>query len=195
MHHLVCALWIDTTRRYYSCKGPSESSPCGLMIVWTLDRWASEIYTWPHENTNWWLSFRALRHSLWDSSCSCSLTQSLCLWSSRIAAMTPLINKNEWDICDRIYPVKAFIMLGLHNCNVARSSIHRITCDDVSCFMEDTLQNRRISSHGSSSHHLWRIMTTFMLFLSIGYVCGGMYYLGVCVYVCAHMEVSHIFFI
>ncbi len=38
MCHLVCAYWIDTTRRYYSCKGPSEPSPCVLMIVWTLGR-------------------------------------------------------------------------------------------------------------------------------------------------------------
>ncbi len=140
MCHLVCALWIDTTRRYYSCKGPSEPSPWGLMIVWVLDRLVSEICTWSCENTNWRLPLRAWWHRLWDSSCSCSLTQSLCLWASRITAMTPLINKNERDICDRIYPVKAFITEGLHNCNVARSSLHRIACDDVSCFMEDTLQ-------------------------------------------------------
>jgi hypothetical protein len=33
----------------------------------------------------------------------------------------------------------------------------------------------------------WFIMTTFVFFLSIGYLCVGMYYLGVCAYVCAHM--------
>jgi hypothetical protein len=47
---------------------------------------------------------------------------------------------------------------------------------------------------------LWRThfqkssLTTFMFFLSIGYLCVGMYYLGVCVYSCVHMEVRHIFF-
>jgi hypothetical protein len=35
----------------------------------------------------------------------------------------------------------------------------------------------------------------YVFFLSIGYLCVGMYYVGVCVYVCVHMEVSHIFFI
>jgi hypothetical protein len=29
-------------------------------------------------------------------------------------------------------------MKGLHNCNVPRSSLHRITCEDVSCFMVST---------------------------------------------------------
>ena len=67
------------------------------------------------------------------------------------------------------------VMEGLHNYNVVRSSLHRTTCDDVSCFMEDTFQKKS--------------------FLSIVYLCVGMYYLGVCVYVCVHMEVSHIFFI
>ncbi len=110
------------------------------MIVWVLDRWVSEICTWPCENTRWWLPLRALRNRLWDSSCSCSTTQSLCLWASRITTMTPLINKNERDICDLIYPVKSFITEGLHNWNVVCSSLHRITCDDVSCFMEDTFQ-------------------------------------------------------
>ena len=124
MCHLVFAFWIDSTRRYYSCKGPSEPSPSDLMIVWSLDRWSSKFSTSLCENRSWWLSLRALRHRLWDSTCSCSLTQSLCLWSCRIVATTPLINKNE----------------GLHNCNVARSSLHRITCDDVSCFIVDTLQ-------------------------------------------------------
>jgi hypothetical protein len=98
--------------------------------------------------------------------------------------------------------------------NVARSSLHRITFDDVSCFMEDTLQKSSniftwffiVSSVTPSPTsrpsvyipmvHLdrlrrlhqrfvrlstspWFIMTTFMLFLSIGYLCVGMYYLGV----------------
>jgi hypothetical protein len=106
----------------------------------SLGRWVSEICTWPCENTCWRSPLWALRHRLWDSSCSCSLTQSLCLWDSRITTMTLLINKNEWDICDRMYPVKTFIMEGLHDCNVVSSSLHRITWDDVSCFMEDTLQ-------------------------------------------------------
>ncbi len=88
-----------------------KPSPFGLMIVWTLVRWASKLYTWPFENRTWWLSWSSLRHRLWDSSCSCSLTQSLCLWASRIDTMTSLINKNEWDICDRIYPVKTFIIV------------------------------------------------------------------------------------
>jgi hypothetical protein len=165
-----------------------------LMIVWVLGRWVSEICTWPSENTSWRSPLRALRHRLWDSSCSCSLTQSLCLWASRITTMTLLINKNEWDICDRMFPVKTFIMEGLHDCNVVSSSLHRITCDDVSCFMEDTLQK-------SSNIFTWFFIASpatpspFMLFHSIGYLCVGMYYLGVCVYVCVHMEVSHIFFI
>ncbi len=110
------------------------------MIVWALVRWASEICTCPCENTRWRLSLWALRKTLWDSSCSWSLTQSLCLWASRITTMTPLINKNERDICDCIYPGKALIMERLHSWNVACSSLHRITWDDVSCFMEDTLQ-------------------------------------------------------
>ncbi len=51
-----------------------------------------------------------------------------------------VVDQQERGICDRIHPVKSFIMEGLHNCNVVRSSLHRITCDDVSCSMEDTLQ-------------------------------------------------------
>jgi hypothetical protein len=43
--------------------------------------------------------------------------------------------------------------------------------------------------------HLHGLLTTFMFFLSIEYLCVCMYYLGVCVYVCVHMEVSHIFFV
>ncbi len=88
-----------------------KPSPFGLMIVWALGRWASEICTWPYENTSWRLPLRTLRHRLWDSPCSFSLTQSLCLWASRIVAMTSLINKNEWDVCDLIYPVKVFIII------------------------------------------------------------------------------------
>ena len=68
---LVWVFWIDTTRRYYSFKGPSESSPYVLMIVWALVRWVSESCM----NRNWRLTvLRSLRYRLWDSSCSCSLT-------------------------------------------------------------------------------------------------------------------------
>jgi hypothetical protein len=88
-----------------------KASPFGLMIVWVSDRWESEICTWTCENTNWWLSLWPLRYRLWDSTCSCSLTQFLCLWASHITTMTPLINKNERDICDRIYHVKTFIIV------------------------------------------------------------------------------------
>jgi hypothetical protein len=42
------------------------------------------------------------------------------------------------------------VMQSLDNCNAARSSLHHITYDVVSCFME-THKIRRISSHGSSS--------------------------------------------
>jgi hypothetical protein len=80
MCHLVRAFWNDTTRTYVSCKTSSEPSPCVLMIVWVLGRRASEICTWSYRS--WWLQLQALRHRLWDSSCSCSLTQSLCLWAS-----------------------------------------------------------------------------------------------------------------
>ncbi len=48
-HHLVCAYWIDATRRYYSFKGPS-------MIVWVLDWWGSTTCTWPCINRRWWLT-------------------------------------------------------------------------------------------------------------------------------------------
>jgi hypothetical protein len=89
-----------------------------MMIVWVLGRRVSENCTWSCENRNWWLSFWTLWHRLWDSPCSCSLTQSLCLWTSLIVVMTPLINKYERDIYDRIYPEKTFIMEDLHNCNV-----------------------------------------------------------------------------
>ncbi len=143
------------------------------MIVWTLGRRASEICTCPCENTSWWLPLRSLRHRLWDLSCSFSLTQSLCLWASRIAVMTPLINKNERHICDRIHPVKSFIMENLHNCNVARSSLHHLR----RCFVfygGHTSKNRRISWHGSSSHRLcssWRHLCCF-------------FRLDICVWVC-----------
>jgi hypothetical protein len=88
-----------------------KPSPFSLMIVWSLDRWVSKFYTWPCENRSWWLWLRVLWYRLRDSPCLCSLTQSLCLWGSRITTMTPLINKNERDICDRIYPVKVFIIV------------------------------------------------------------------------------------
>ncbi len=110
------------------------------MIVWDLgpvNEWNLYLIVREHNLT---ITVTSISVHLWDSSCSCLLTQSLCLWVSHITVITSLINKNEWDICDRIYSMKAFIMEGLHNCNVTRSSLHRITFDDVSCFMEDTLQ-------------------------------------------------------
>jgi hypothetical protein len=95
---------------------------------------------------------------------------------------------------------------------IAMLRVHRYIVSPVTMFRvlwRTHFKNRRISEHGSSSHRLrhlhqrfvrlsispWFIMTTFMFFLSIGYLCVGMYYLGVCAYVCVHMEVSHIFFI
>jgi hypothetical protein len=86
MRHLVRAFWNDATRTYVCCKASSEPSPCGLMIVWVLGRRASEICTWPYRS--WRLPLRALRHRLWDSPCS----------------------ETCRDMCDRIYPVKAFII-------------------------------------------------------------------------------------
>jgi hypothetical protein len=76
---LVRGFWIDTTRRYSSWKGPSEVIP--IRFDDRVDKWGSKFCTWTCENRKWWLPLRALRHRLWDSSCSCSLTQSLCLWS------------------------------------------------------------------------------------------------------------------
>ena len=105
--------------------------------------------------------------------CSCSLTQ-FCLWA----------------------------MLHVHHYIASPATLFRVS-------WRTHFKNRRISSHGSSSHHRrrlhqrftrlstspWFIMTTFMSFLSIEYLCVSMYYLCVCVYVCVHMEVSPVFFI
>ena len=93
-------------------------------------------------------------------------------------------------------------MLHVHHYIVSPPTMFRVLWR--TCF-----KNRRKSSQGSSSHRLrhlhqrfvrlstspWFIMTKLMSFLSIEYLCVGMYYLVVCVYVCVHMEDSHIFFI
>jgi hypothetical protein len=77
VRHLVCPFWIDATGRYYSCKGSSEPSPCGLRIVWALGRRASENCTWSCMNRSWRLAvLRSLWHRLWDSpnalTCACT---------------------------------------------------------------------------------------------------------------------------
>ncbi len=101
-----------------------------------------------------------------------------------------------------LWRVYIIAMLRVYHYIVSPATMFRVLWR--TCF-----KNCRKSSQGSSSHRLrhlhqrfvrlstspWFIMTTFMFFLSIGYLCMGMYYLGVCVYVCVHMEVSHIFFI
>ena len=108
---LVCVLYSDNCRGYASFKGSSELTPCTLMISWASDWRVSKPCTWQCENRSWWLPLWVFRHRMWDSPCSCSLTQFLCLWVSRITSMTSLINKNDRDICDRIYHVKSFTIV------------------------------------------------------------------------------------
>jgi hypothetical protein len=89
------SFWNDVTRSYVWFKTSSEPSPCGWMIVWVLDRWASEFFTWSYENRNWRLPLSTLRHRLWDSSCSCSLMQSLCLWASKSHHHNDVVDQQE----------------------------------------------------------------------------------------------------
>jgi hypothetical protein len=148
---LVRAFWIDTTRRYYSWKGPSDPPSYGLMIVWALGRRVSESCTWSYMN--------------WKAGD----------WSSSTAG----------DIAfgTRHHPVFMFADAILFMINVARSSLHHITSDVVSCFMEDTLQKSSniftwffITSPGTSSptihpsvyifmvHHDWRSVIFSLFF-------------------------------
>ncbi len=76
------------------------------------------------------------------------------------------------------------VMEGLHNCNVARSSLHRITCDDVSCFMEDTPQKK----NGSS----WS--PVFVSFDWI-FVCGHVLSWCMCICMCTHEGQSYFLYL
>jgi hypothetical protein len=107
--------------------GQDLRNPCpfDLMIVWTLVRWTSEFYTWPFENRSWWLSTRT---SETFATVSTPWKHSSSFWTSHVMEV-------------------------LHNCNDAHSSLHRITYDDVSCLMKDTLQK-------SSNIFTWFFITS-----------------------------------
>ena len=111
-----------------------------------------------------------MRSGFWTND---NLVQEFTIWTSRVTTTTSLIDKNEWDICDRIYRMESFIIVrvthrttfhfhvmeGLHHWKVVCSSLHRL-CGFTGKFRwyfvlwRVTLQNRRISSHGSSLLHV-----------------------------------------
>jgi hypothetical protein len=189
----------------------------------TIWRVCAHTHTNAHTHTHTRTTFKVLMYILiW-----CTLRQMIeglivvCLTgASRIDSMTPLINKNDRDICDRIYRVKAFIIVSdisryggltsLQCCGFIITSHHLRRCfvfygghtsKSSNVFTRFFIKSVATSSptiHPSVYISMVHHDNIYIFSFSIGYLCVGMSHSitwCMCVCMCTHGGQSYFLYL